>query len=130
MRAYLLAEAHPAIRMPSTEMDETARAKKTPTSRSSEMRLGPGGDDDVDRKVEIEHHERRHGEDAAVGPGGGDVLLLEELGRRRPSAGASRGAPPPWARGGDCMWAIILNRKVCTMMRGGRRHEDEHDDRA
>ncbi len=36
-----------------TEMDETARAKKMPVSRSSTMRSGPTGTTTKSRKVEI-----------------------------------------------------------------------------
>ena len=40
---YLLAEDHPAISTPITDSDDTASAKKMPTSRSWTMRRGPAG---------------------------------------------------------------------------------------
>ena len=43
MSEYLLADAQPAMRMPMTDSDETARAKKMPTSRSSTTRCWLAG---------------------------------------------------------------------------------------
>ena len=40
---YLLADAHPAIRMPITEIEDTASAKKMPTSRLANTASGPKG---------------------------------------------------------------------------------------
>ena len=42
-REYLLALAQPAMRMPSTPTDTTARAKNTPTERSCTLCSGPTG---------------------------------------------------------------------------------------
>ena len=46
MSEYLLAEAQPAIRMPMTESDDTARAKKMPTSRVGDHQRRAGRDDE------------------------------------------------------------------------------------
>ena len=43
MSEYLLAEAQPAISTPSTDTDDTARAKKMPVSRSAKTASGPNG---------------------------------------------------------------------------------------
>ena len=43
MSEYLLADAQPATRMPSTDTDDTARAKKMPVSRLAKMASGPNG---------------------------------------------------------------------------------------
>ena len=40
---YLLALAQPAMRMPSTDTDETARAKKMPAGKSAKQASGPNG---------------------------------------------------------------------------------------
>ena len=60
MSEYLLADAQPAMRMPITEIDDTARAKKMPTSRSANHGVGAEGDDGVDsRNVRHQHDDRR-----------------------------------------------------------------------
>ena len=48
MSEYLLAEAQPAMRMPITEIDDTARAKKMPVSRLANHGVGPERHDHVD----------------------------------------------------------------------------------
>ena len=53
MSEYLLADAHPAISTPSTDSDDTARAKKIPTSRFWAMRCGPAGTTTKSRKVDM-----------------------------------------------------------------------------
>ena len=47
---YLLADAQPAISMPSTDSDDTARAKKMPVSRLAKHGVGPERHDDVDEE--------------------------------------------------------------------------------
>ncbi len=50
---YLLADAQPAMRMPITDMEETARARKMPVSMSMNQRSGPAGMTSTNRNVEI-----------------------------------------------------------------------------
>ena len=52
MREYLLADAHPATRMPITEMDDSASARNTPVSRLTKNASGPKGITTASRKVE------------------------------------------------------------------------------
>ena len=57
---YLLALAQPAMRMPSTETDDTARAKKMPDVEVGEDGVGAERHGHVDRKTSSTHDERRH----------------------------------------------------------------------
>ena len=65
---------------PMTDSDDTARAKKMPTSRSAIDQVLAGREDGVEQQRRHQHDERRRLEDEAVGPVGDEVFLLHELG--------------------------------------------------
>ena len=110
--AYLLADAQPAMSTPITEIDDTARAKKTPVSRASTTASGPTGEHHVQDERRHQHDHRGQHEDLLVGTVGADVLLLEELDGLGDELEGAVGGRVSIGPRRLCMWAIILNRNT------------------
>ncbi len=76
---YLLADDQPAMRMPITEIDDTASRRRCRSRCRRSTASGPNGTARKSRNVLMSTTIRRHGEQPTVGTLGEQVLLLEEL---------------------------------------------------
>ena len=107
-----MADAHPAIRTPITERDDTARAKNTPVSRFSTTRSGPAGMTTNKRKVETS---TTVGARAKIARSARSGMMSSFWMNFTPSP-ISWNQPwkPPGSIGPSrlCMWAMVFMRKT------------------